>query len=541
MMVHLRAQWRAHLSRLRHPLQVFIAPALVLAALWPATVLAQQVPVAADPVAPAHPTPARDPEPEATARPTLAHPAIPATRPTEAPTERPAIVATPAQFGPGIPPLPVKPILPIAPPPPLPTATPAVLPVAQPTVLPTAAPITSPANLPDASLAAGPAAPASPTQTTTDSALVAAAAGAPAPIELEKVVYLTFDDGPSPWTSQILDVLAEYEAHATFFVVGRQAAALPDTIRRMYDEGHGVGSHSWSHTSMRGMGWESFKWEVETTAGALGEYESKCLRPPYGHTDGNTANFTQDMGYTLALWNVDPADWRVPGGEVIANRVLAVVQPASVVLLHDGGGDRSQTVAALRIILERLKADGYSFKALCREADVPVINGTPKPDNILPVPAGVPDVYPTPAGTVAPVPPPPADAAIAAAAADSENSEDSEDSEGGKVVALETPPTPAPNTQGAVVLPQAGALVSGIQPVIGYANSATFVKWQLDLLVNNTEEVFLALGEAPIEGPSPLFTWDTTLYPNGVHMLRLRVVYAGSNYDEYFAHVTVQN
>ncbi|MGL4648989.1 MAG: hypothetical protein ACRC1H_06260, partial [Caldilineaceae bacterium] len=98
-----------------------------------------------------------------------------------------------------------------------------------------------------------------------------------------------------------------------------------------------------------------------------------------------------------------------------------------------------------------------------------------------------------------------------------------------------------PNTRGAIVLPKAGATVSGIQPVIGYAQSETFEKWQLDLLVNGSEELFLTVSDAQVDGPTPLFGWDTSLYPNGVHMLRLRVVYAGSNYDEYFAHVTVQN
>jgi hypothetical protein len=97
------------------------------------------------------------------------------------------------------------------------------------------------------------------------------------------------------------------------------------------------------------------------------------------------------------------------------------------------------------------------------------------------------------------------------------------------------------NSQGAIRYPLSGATVSGAFPVTGLANSDTFVKWQLDLLVNGEQEVFLALGEAPQAEVGPLFTWDTTLYPNGAHMLRLRVVYAGSNYDEYFVHVIVAN
>jgi hypothetical protein len=289
----------------------------------------------------------------------------------------------------------------------------------------------------------------------------------------------------------------------------------------MYEAGHGVANHSWSHTSFRGLGLQSFRWEITSTSEAISAYESKCIRPPYGHTDANTANFAQELGYTLALWNVDPQDWRLPGAAVIANRILANVQPQSVILLHDGGGDRSQTVAALRTVLERLTADGYVFKAVCRDAPMPDVYGTPKPDN---APAGDPGAPASPIpGIPTSVPPD----LLAQSAGD-----------GGKVLAQELPP---PNTQGAILLPAVGATVKGVQPIIGSAASPTFVKWQLDLLINGSEELFLALGEAPQPGPGPLFAWDTTLYPNGTHMLRLRVVYEGSNYDEYFTHVVVAN
>jgi len=339
----------------------------------------------------------------------------------------------------------------------------------------------------------------------------------PAPSGDERVIYLTFDDGPyAPWTEQILDVLAEYDAHATFFVIGRQVAGHPDLMRRMYEEGHGIANHSWSHTPFGGMSRDSFNWEIERTANAIGANESKCIRPPYGNHDENTVNFAADLGYTLAMWDVDPQDWRLPGAEAIANNVFANLASQRVVLMHDGGGDRSQTVAALRMILETLTAQGYVFKAICREAPMPDIKGAPWPD-------GDPGQQPLLAAS-------------------------------GKVVALSLP-TDAESVktagesagdgmdvvQGEILLPVVGATVAGTRSIVGRASGPEFAKWQLDLLISEGGEAFLAVGDAPQPEPVPMYEWDTTLYPNGDYVVRLRVVTTDGNYQEYFSSVTVRN
>jgi peptidoglycan-N-acetylglucosamine deacetylase len=183
----------------------------------------------------------------------------------------------------------------------------------------------------------------------------------------DKVVYLTFDDGPFPiWTRQILDVLARHNAKATFFVIGRQVPAFYDLIREASQNGMTFANHTYNHPSLAGISRDAFRREVLATSEVLGPYERKCLRPPYAHMDANTHIFAQELGYHIALWDIDPYDWQRPGAGVIAARVLQQISPGKVVLLHDGGGERSQTVAALEIILRTLSAEGYRFEPLCR-------------------------------------------------------------------------------------------------------------------------------------------------------------------------------
>jgi peptidoglycan/xylan/chitin deacetylase (PgdA/CDA1 family) len=183
----------------------------------------------------------------------------------------------------------------------------------------------------------------------------------------EAVVYLTFDDGPhAPYTQQILDLLAQYNAKATFFVLGRAAQGNPEMIRAIYEAGHGVGNHSWSHRKLVGLSEATFGEEMTSTRNAIGTYAASCMRPPYGATDASTYTHSTNLGYAVVLWSIDPVDWKRPGAQAIANHVLNRVFPGAIVVLHDGGGDRSQTVAAVAIILRELSAQGYTFRAYCR-------------------------------------------------------------------------------------------------------------------------------------------------------------------------------
>ncbi len=182
-----------------------------------------------------------------------------------------------------------------------------------------------------------------------------------------KAIYLTFDDGPHPRnTPQILEVLAEYNAKATFFVVGSQAQGRGQLLKEMYDSGHALANHSWSHRKLGNAAWEIFEEEVSATAQILGGYGSRCLRPPYGDVGSNLIANAQEAGYTLVYWSVDSLDWKSQAADAITEEVLRHAKPGAIVLLHDGGGSRAGTVAALRTILATLTAEGYTFPALCR-------------------------------------------------------------------------------------------------------------------------------------------------------------------------------
>ena len=185
------------------------------------------------------------------------------------------------------------------------------------------------------------------------------------------ILYLTFDDGPSKYTQQMLDLLAQYDAQATFFVLGKSAKANPDLIRAMAEGGNYVANHTYGHPSLSGVTQEAFIKEVEGTKeiildialDLLGlDRDVRYLRPPYGATDANTRQYAADLGYAIVLWDVDPQDWRRPGAQVVAGHVIRGAYPGAIILMHDGGGERTQSVAALETALRELSAQGYVFR-----------------------------------------------------------------------------------------------------------------------------------------------------------------------------------
>ncbi len=204
-------------------------------------------------------------------------------------------------------------------------------------------------------------------------ALVAApsaAQAAPASAAASKYVYLTFDDGPNPpYTNQVLAALARYGAKATFFEIGENVAKSPATTRRVRQAGHSVQNHTWSHPDLRGLSLSAFNSQVlraDRVIRAQTGVTPTCLRPPYGSVNATVRSRAAALHKKIELWTVDPRDWSRPGTSVIVRRVLDNVRSGSVVLMHDGGGDRDQTVAALPTILRTLKARGYTFRLLCR-------------------------------------------------------------------------------------------------------------------------------------------------------------------------------
>ena len=188
----------------------------------------------------------------------------------------------------------------------------------------------------------------------------------------EPIVYLTFDDGPHPtWTPRVLEVLARHGAVATFFVLGQNVNAHPEIVRRLVEAGHEAENHTFDHASLDRVDRETFIAEVRDTDRAIHEAAGEaadpiaCLRPPYGAVDERTHAFAAELGKEVTLWSVDPQDWRRPDAEQIATHLLAHARPGAILLLHDGGGERSQTVAALDIALAELNARGYAFALLC--------------------------------------------------------------------------------------------------------------------------------------------------------------------------------
>lgn len=183
-----------------------------------------------------------------------------------------------------------------------------------------------------------------------------------------KVVALTFDDGPWPaQTEQVLDVLAEQDVKASFFMVGYLAERYPDIARRVAEEGHLVGNHTQSHTVLTRQSGDVTRRQITDGSLTLRDVTGVLpawFRPPGGGMNTSVLREAQRMKMDLVMWDVDPQDWRRPGVEPMLAGLLSTIKPGSVVLLHDGGGDRSQTIAVLPRLIEELKAQGYLFVTL---------------------------------------------------------------------------------------------------------------------------------------------------------------------------------
>lgn len=180
------------------------------------------------------------------------------------------------------------------------------------------------------------------------------------------VVHLTFDDGPHPvHTPEVLDILARYNARATFFVVGYLVQRYPELVQRIVDEGHILANHTWSHENLTKLSRSSFDRTIARTQEALGSHASACLRPPYAAITDANREWAAAHGLEVILWDVSGADWLDFTAEEIAGRVLRGAFDGSVVMLHDGGGDRSRSVRALGMILEGLSERGMRFRPIC--------------------------------------------------------------------------------------------------------------------------------------------------------------------------------
>ncbi|HEV3266144.1 MAG TPA: polysaccharide deacetylase family protein [Acidimicrobiales bacterium] len=185
----------------------------------------------------------------------------------------------------------------------------------------------------------------------------------------DKVVALTFDDGPNPvYTPQMLQVLNQYHVPATFEIVGYEGAARPDLLKAEVADGMTLTNHTWDHASLISLNPGQFAGEVDATTNLIQSVTGQavmCVRPPYGYTNGSVVAQLAQRGLGELLWDIDPSDYSTPGTGVITNRVLSALHPGAIIIMHDGGGDRSQTVAALPAIITGIQAAGYTLEPVC--------------------------------------------------------------------------------------------------------------------------------------------------------------------------------
>jgi len=176
-------------------------------------------------------------------------------------------------------------------------------------------------------------------------------------------VALTFDDGPDPeFTPRVLDVLRRYGVRATFFCVGMNASAYPELVARIVEEGHAVGNHTWSHPYLPDLSRDEVLRQVDATGAALAKVTGGAptlVRPPYGSRTPDVLRWLASRELTTVLWDVDAGDWAAPPAAAITAQVTAATTAGSIVLMHDAGGDRGGTVAALPAIIEHLLGRGH--------------------------------------------------------------------------------------------------------------------------------------------------------------------------------------
>lgn len=202
----------------------------------------------------------------------------------------------------------------------------------------------------------------------------------------EKKAYLTFDDGPDPvWSSQVLAVLRKYQANATFYMIGRNAASFEDTIVQIASDGNTLANHTYNHLDLTLLDYSNFSLEVGDTEQAiryalrdhpeLAGQVTKCLRPPYGKSNETVYSYAMGMGYSVSMWNLDTRDWAGLEPEEILSNFSSKLQPDRVILFHDGGQERQNTIESLDLVLHELIMQGYDILPYCTQAGQAVIEG----------------------------------------------------------------------------------------------------------------------------------------------------------------------
>jgi peptidoglycan-N-acetylglucosamine deacetylase len=179
----------------------------------------------------------------------------------------------------------------------------------------------------------------------------------------KKVVALTFDDGPFTLTPKFYDVLEREHVPGTFFLIGQQVPGKGALLKRALRDGFVLGDHTWNHANVSGGGAAAAS-QIARTKSVIARttgYTPCLFRAPYGAVSGGLFSVARAQGMNTIQWDVDPTDWATPGTNVIYSRIISQTRPGSIILMHDGGGPRGQTLAALPRVINTLKKKGYKF------------------------------------------------------------------------------------------------------------------------------------------------------------------------------------
>ena len=184
---------------------------------------------------------------------------------------------------------------------------------------------------------------------------------APAPTTGNKVIALTFDDGPGPYTTHLLDILDQYGAKATFFLIGSKVSSQANVVRSIHARGHQLGNHSWSHPELPKLPADQIASEIDRTNDTIKQATGvtpAILRPPYGAVNGAVLEQLRLRGMSSILWSVDTRDWADRNSDIVCSRAVAGARPGAIILMHD---IHQTSVGAVPCILSALKQQGYSF------------------------------------------------------------------------------------------------------------------------------------------------------------------------------------
>jgi peptidoglycan/xylan/chitin deacetylase (PgdA/CDA1 family) len=180
-----------------------------------------------------------------------------------------------------------------------------------------------------------------------------------------KAIALTIDDGPSPiYTPQVLQILEKYHVTASFSMIGENVTYYPEIAREVADAGHAIVNHTWNHADLALLSASQTRAEIASATDAIhaavGE-TPRMFRAPYGAWSQAALEYCASERLMPLDWSVDPRDWSMPGVREIVSNIMANTRTGSIILEHDGGGNRSETVAALKIVIPRLLDEGYHF------------------------------------------------------------------------------------------------------------------------------------------------------------------------------------